>query len=215
MIISAGPENNKIEFQIELPQQHRRIGVMLSGGADSAILLYLLALENKDAGWTHTLQPLTVHRPDGAGLYVDGIVDWINSRLGTHIPKAMAVGDPTLHHSQQTQSGEREARARLGIEHIFYGSQSHPPVIMPGEYPSRPDRIEFTNNQGIVTTTCPFALADKRHTLDLYCQFDCWGLLSITHSCTEQTQGRCDECYNCVERAWALKSLGVTDPGQM
>jgi hypothetical protein len=215
MIIQAGIANDKREIKIELPPQHRRIGMMLSGGADSAILLYLLALENKAAGWTHDIQPLTVPRTDGAWDYVAGIIGWVNNRLGVHIPPAISVGDPSVHHSQQTNTGEREGRDRHGIEHIFYGSQQHPPVPMPGEYPGRPDRNEYTNNQGIVTTTCPFALLDKRHTLDLYIQFDCFGLLAITHSCTERTQGRCGACYNCVERAWALAELDVSDSGSM
>lgn len=215
MIIQTGPEGHKQEIRIELPEQHREIGVMLSGGADSAVLLYLLALENKEHGWQHNLRPMCVPRTDGAWNYVAGIVNWVNARLGTHIPDAVQVGDPSVHHSEQTYTGEQDARRLHGIEHIFYGSQAHPPVPMPGEYPHRPAKIHFTNDAGIVTCTCPFALVDKRHTMDLFVQFDCMGLLSITHSCTERTQGRCGECYNCVERAWALSELGITDSGSM
>ena len=215
MIITAGPQQDPREIRIQLPAQHRQIGVMLSGGADSAILLYLLALERKQTGSDHVLRPMCVPRTDGAWLYVQAIIDWVNQRLSTDIPSATQVGDPTVHHSEQTNTGERDARRQHGIEHIFYGSQRHPPVPMPGEYPGRPDRIEYTNNQGTVTTTCPFALVDKRHTMDLYGQFDCWDLLAITHSCTERTQGRCGKCYNCVERAWALSELNVPDSGVM
>jgi hypothetical protein len=209
MIIITGPEHDKREVKIELPADKKRIGVMLSGGADSAILLYLLALERKLGQTEHELIPFTVARPDGAWNYVKPIVDKINSMLEVNLPDPVQVGDPTLHHSQQGRSGEREARAKHGIEHCFYGSQQHPPVPMPGEYPARPDRVELPG------TTIPFALVDKRHTLALYDSFQAWPLLEITHSCTAQTEGRCGECYNCKEREWALGELGHIDPGQM
>ena len=160
MIVLAGPKGSEEKIVIELPEQHKRIGVMLSGGADSAILLYILALERKMSGSEHELIPLTVPRPDGAWDYVKPIVDKVNEILGIALPAPIQVGDPTLHHSQQTQSGEREARDKHGIQHIFYGSQAHPPVPMPGEYPARPPQIHFKNNAGVITTTCPFALLD-------------------------------------------------------
>jgi len=207
MIVITGPADDKREVKIELPADKKRIGVMLSGGADSAILLYLLALERKLGQTDHELIPFTVARPDGAWNYVKPIVDKINSMLGISLPDPIQVGDPTLHHSQQGRSGEREARNSYGIEHCFYGSQQHPPVPMPGEYPARPDRVELPG------TTIPFALVDKRHTLGLYEAFDVWPLIELTHSCTALTEGRCGECYNCKERAWALTELGITDPG--
>lgn len=215
MIISAGPKGEEQEVVIELPSKHKKVGVMLSGGADSAILLYLLALERKMSNSDHELIPLTVPRPDGAWDYVGPIVNFINGLLDIKLPAPVMVGDPELHHSQQTNSGEREARDKLGVQHIYYGSQKHPPVPMPGEYPGRPDRIYYTNNQGVITTTCPFAMLDKRHTLALFDVFQVWPLAAITHSCTHQTKGRCGVCYNCVERKWALDELGITDPGSM
>lgn len=209
MKIIAGPANDKREITIELPENKKRIGVMLSGGADSAILLYILALERQLGNTDHELIPFTVPRPDGAWNYVKPIADKIKSMLGVEFPDPVQVGDATLHHSKQGRSGEIEAREKYGVEHCFYGSQQHPPVPMPGEYPARPDRVDLPG------TTIPFALVDKRHTLDLYEVFQAWELIELTHSCTALTEGRCGECYNCKERAWALEELGFTDPGSM
>ena len=209
MIIFTGPENDKRQIEIKLHEGKQRIGVMLSGGADSAILLYLLALERKMEGSTQEIIPFTVARPDGAWNYVKPIVDKINQMLGIALPDPVQVGDPSLHHSKQGRSGELEARGKYKIDHFYYGSQQHPPVAMPGEYPARPDQIELPG------TTIPFALVDKRHTLGLYEVFQAWPLIELTHSCTAQTQGRCGECYNCTERAWTLCELSVTDPGEM
>lgn len=212
MIVIVGPEHDKRQVEIALPADKKRIGIMLSGGADSAILLYILALEKKISGSEHELIPFTVARPDGAWNYVKPIVDCVNEILDITLPAPLQVGDPTLHHSQQGRSGEREAREKYGIEHCFYGSQAHPDkalIELPGEYPARPDKVDLPG------TTIPFALVDKRHTIDLYNVFDVWPLIELTHSCTALTEGRCGQCYNCVERAWAFGELGFTDPGSM
>ncbi len=209
MIIFTGPDSDKRQIEIKFHEGKQRIGVMLSGGADSAILLYLLALERKLEGSTQEIIPFTVARPDGAWNYVKPIVDKINQMLDITLPDPIRVGDPTLHHSKQGRSGELEARSKYSIDHFYYGSQQHPPVPMPGEYPKRPEQVELPG------TTIPFALVDKRHTLGLYEVFQAWSLIELTHSCTALTEGRCGECYNCKEREWALSELDITDPGVM
>lgn len=207
MIIFTGPGSDKRQIEIKFHEGKQRVGVMLSGGADSAILLYLLAIERKMKNSKQELIPFTVARPDGAWNYVKPIVDKINQMLDINLPDPIQVGDPLLHHSQQGRSGELEARSKYNIDHFYYGSQQHPPVPMPGDYPARPDKIELPG------TTIPFALVDKRHTLGLFEVFQAWPLIELTHSCTAQTEGRCGQCYNCKEREWALSELGVTDPG--
>lgn len=215
MRITVGKNDFIRQVDICLPKDKQRIGVMLSGGADSAILLYLLCLERKMDCSLQDIIPFTVARPDGAWDYVKPIVKWVRERLELtveQLPDSVQVGDSTVHHSQQGRTGEREARSHHGIEHIFYGSQAHPDkelIVLPGEYPNRPTTVELPG------TTCPFALVDKRHTISLYDTFDVWPLIELTHSCTAQTVGRCGECYNCQEREWALKALDFTDPGSM
>jgi len=213
MRITVGKDNFIKQVDIKLPEGKQRIGVMLSGGADSAALLYLLCLERRMDKSSQEIVPFTVARPDGAWDYVKPIVEWVRNKLELTIeqlPDPIKVGDPTVHHSQQGRTGEYEARSKHSIEHIFYGSQAHPDRVLielPGEYPSRPASVELPG------TTCPFALVDKRHTLSLYDIFDVWPLIELTHSCTALTEGRCGECYNCKEREWALSQLEFTDPG--
>jgi hypothetical protein len=207
MQITVGKYNYATQINIQLPSDKKRIGVMLSGGADSAMLLYLLALERKQQGTDHELVPFTVPRGDGAWNYVKPIVEWINNKLEINLPEPIKVGRPHLHHSQQGLSGELDAIKEHKMQHVFYGSQQHPPVPMPGIYPKRPSQIEFKNS------TCPFAFVDKHHTLSLYETFNIWPLIELTHSCTHRTEGRCGECYNCKEREWAFSELGFTDPG--
>jgi len=213
MKITVGKADFVAHLNIKLPEGKQRIGVMLSGGADSAVLLYLICLERKMDRGTQDIIPFTVARPDGAWDYVLPIVQWVRTKLELteeHLPDPIKVGDPTVHHSKQGHTGEHDARTKHGIEHIFYGSQAHPDqslIVLPGEYPNRPAGVDLPG------TTCPFALVDKRHTISLYDIFDVWPLIELTHSCTAQTEGRCGECYNCKEREWALGEIGIVDPG--
>jgi len=207
MKLTVGPTDCIKEIEVLLPDA-LDVGVMLSGGADSAILLYMLLEERRNTNSQHIIRPFTVARPDGAWNYVAPIVDWIKMRTSIHVPDPIKVGNPDVHHSKQGRSGADEAFSKYGIEHIFYGSQAHPPVKMPGDYPARPSAVNLPH------TTCPFALVDKRHTLHLYDKLEVWDLIKLTHSCTHRTEGRCRECYNCTERSWALDALGFTDPGE-
>jgi 7-cyano-7-deazaguanine synthase in queuosine biosynthesis len=38
-------------------------------------------------------------------------------------------------------------------------------------------------------------------------------LIPITHSCTEQAVGDCNQCWQCTERAWAFSKLHKIDLG--
>jgi 7-cyano-7-deazaguanine synthase in queuosine biosynthesis len=40
-------------------------------------------------------------------------------------------------------------------------------------------------------------------------------LANITHSCTERTEGRCNICWQCQERAWAFNQLNKVDTGTL
>jgi hypothetical protein len=200
--------SEKKEIDLTIPPNKEKIGVMLSGGADSAILLFLLA-----KFFSHKkLIPLTVPRYDGAYLYAPSIVEHINQTLHLDISKPLKLGDPDLPHYEQAQSGIDIAFKYNIVDYVFWGTQSTPPpdlVQLSGLYPNR--RI----NKDLERVSTPFFDLYKSHTLELYFQFDQIELLKLTHSCTEKQIGRCNQCFQCDERSWAFKCLGKEDPGQL
>jgi hypothetical protein len=209
--IETGLGSFKKTINIELPTVNR-VGVLVSGGADSAILLYLLTKLNLENGSPCELIPFTVPKTDGAIVFARKIVGYINQLLDCELPQTTVVGDINLHHSQQVSSGRDEAFENYGIDLVVYGSQKTPPKDeMHGDwdYPFRPDKISYPN------AYCPFAFVDKRNTIDLYRIFDRMDLLSITHSCTENATSRCGECLFCQERAWALRENNLIDTGKL
>lgn len=210
MLIYTGKDNYRKAIAITLPKERMRVGVMLSGGADSAILLYLLCLERKKTNSPHKIIPVTVPRTDGAWNYVADIVDYVRKELDCELPDPIKCGDPDSHHSVQVTSGREYVFEHNLVDLVYYGSQKTPPAEfpMPGIYPERPDRVTYNR------VICPFAEVDKRNTIELFGLYNQWDLLALTHSCTEKTHGRCGKCFNCTERKWALDACGFTDSGE-
>jgi len=206
MKITVGKEVIRT-VDISIPDDAKSIAVLVSGGADSAVLLYCLAIEAKQKNIP--ILTFTVPRPDGAALYSPSIVEQVNALTGSTIPLPINVGNPDLHHSMQTRSGHTEIFKNYLVDYVYYGSQAIAEELTTLDvvFPKRPANKFYPN------TICPFFDLTKEHTLDLYFKLNITELLKFSHSCTEKTVGRCGACYNCIERAWAFTRLAQDDPG--
>ena len=192
---------------IELPEEKKRIGVMLSGGADSALLLYMIAKEQFLHNADHDIIPLTIARSDGAVLYSPGIVNYVNKFFGMNIPQPVQIGKPDLPHKDVVRLGVVAAFAKHKLDYVYLGETQLPPDPVLGVYPVRSQQ---SPHQQVIL---PFVDLYKTHVIDMYYTLRQEELLKLTHSCTERTIWRCDECFNCSERAWAFNKLNRTDPG--
>lgn len=192
---------------IELPEEKKRIGVMLSGGADSALLLYMIAKEQFLHNADHDIIPLTIARSDGAVLYSPGIVNYVNKFFGMNIPQPALIGKPDLPHKDVVRLGVVAAFAKHKLDYVYLGETQLPPDPVLGVYPVRSQQ---SPHQQVIL---PFVGLYKTHVIDMYYTLRQEELLKLTHSCTERTIWRCNECFNCSERAWAFNKLNRTDPG--
>lgn len=174
-----------------------RIGVMLSGGMDSALLLYLLGKHT-----TNEIKCFTVKKHDGADLYVDGIVDWINIKLQKNIPYSFRVGNPNLHHEQIIVNALYLVRNECEV--VYLAGNKYPENILP----NGPRRIRVGTGKSVRQ---PFFDYFKTDILRTYVHDDILDLLQFTHTCTEQCSGRCNVCWQCKERQWAFNELGLKD----
>jgi len=181
-------------------------GILLSGGLDSAILLYLLVSVNP----TIKIQPFTIAKTDGAYLYADPIIDHFNNKFKLSIPKTIVVGDPTVHHRQQSTTAVKEIFASYPVDFLFIGINTNPPEL--ALLPGAPKRDTKSDNPKIIF---PFVDMYKDQILDLMYKYQQEDLATITHSCTEQQIGRCNQCWQCTERAWAFKQLDKQDTGTL
>ena len=200
----CGP--NKTEVEINLPEGNKKnILFAISGGADSAILLYILAKMNKEYKTEHYFTLFTVPRPDGGANYSPKIVKWISNKLDINLPEPMIYGDGNLPHQIVVKVPIKELLDTNKYDLLYIAENKVPPIGVTG-----PIRAPKQHYEG---KSLPFWGVTKECTIDLYYQENIPELLELTHSCTEQVIGRCNICFQCKERAWAFSQLGLTDPG--
>jgi len=221
MIIECGPENSRDSFELTIPE-NRSIGIMLSSGADSAILLYLMCLELIQTGRsTDKIKYIfTVPKTDGAELHSAGIVDWINEKLDINLPQPIIFGAENvqdLHHSLQISRSVRAVfdtyDPTFSDLFVFLADQRAIPQPWPFESAIAKEPFRVSENPYPEIISLPFNHLYKTHTIDLHFMFNTERLLELSHSCTTNTVGRCNICYHCNERQWAFDQLNKIDPG--
>lgn len=182
-----------------------KYGFMLSGGLDSAVLLYLLLTYNKKLN----IQLFTIKKHDGSHQWLNNIIQFMKDKTLIDLDDPIFVGDPNVHHDQQSNIAIQEINEKYkDVDYIIFGTNSNPPdsIHLPGVYPRRTRNF----NPKIIT---PFKILYKTHIVDFVFEYGIEQLLEITHSCTEQVIGRCGKCFQCHERSWAFEELGQTDIG--
>lgn len=191
-------------------QNNKTYGIMLSGGLDSAILLYLLLKENKDV----SMQPFSIPKNDSSHLFVPNILKYFENCFDISISNTILVGDPTAHHSQQSTTAVKQILSQYAeIDFIYFATNQNPShsfdysQFKSGEFPNR---VQESDHPKILM---PFIKMYKDEILKIVFDNRQEELLKLTHTCTEQKTGRCGQCFQCKERAWAFGQLDQTDPG--
>jgi 7-cyano-7-deazaguanine synthase in queuosine biosynthesis len=206
MNIICGPETDKRTVLITLPTQKSKIGVLVSGGLDSAILYYLLLLENKLRGNIHEIVPISIMRKEGSKYFSSLVIGHVNQSFKIPYCDPIIVGNNTLPEEEQVKSGVNHA-IELGFDVIYAGVIEQLPQHMINWQP-----IPSKETAKFKT---PFQSINKSHIIEIIIKFKQEPLFYITHSCAgEQSQvGRCNGCNGCNERRWGFDQLGLNDPG--
>jgi 7-cyano-7-deazaguanine synthase in queuosine biosynthesis len=187
-----------------------KYGIMLSGGLDSAVLLYLILKENKNI----VIQPFTIPKHDGSHRYVKSILEYLKSQFDIFIPDTILIGDPDVHHTEQSTVAVKEIFKNYPlIDFLFFATNQNP--IVDFDYSvykleGFPNRVKESPHSKILM---PFIEMYKDQILKTVFDNSQEELLLLTHSCTEQKTGRCGQCFQCNERAWSFRQLDKTDPG--
>lgn len=186
-------------------QQPVKYGIMLSGGLDSAVLLYLML---KDCP-TADIQLFYIAKHDGSHTYISGIISYLEELFQIKLPKPIKVGTPNIPHTIINQTGIKEVLIKYpDIRYLYIGINQNPPQPWGNPDWVFPVRPTENNHPRLVM---PFMMLYKTHIVDILLQENQQELLRLTHTCTEQTQGRCGICFQCGERAWALEQFDVQD----
>lgn len=186
-----------------IPTDAKKITVLLSGGIDSTLLLYLLAKEITENHLNVQLDCVSFRGGTVVPEKTKAIIDWIRQKFLINI---------TYNHSAQKnwiRNVVQDVLQVCGSDYVFTGcnkvilDQFTPTFIIPGDTP--PERGNPWNEQHIR----PFIEWDKISIVEMYLKHDILELLKMTHSCGVLIKTECGECYFCMEKMWATKALGV------
>jgi len=203
LIVECGPPSDRRTLNMHLHPIRKRIGVLVSGGMDSALLYYLLVKLNAEQGFTHTIIPYTILRKDGSPQYAQDIINYVHDLFGIPHVATQVVGDPTLPENLQVESGCTDVLKKSNI--IYLGLIEELEIHTIGWRP--PIKWKETENR-----LYPFKDLNKSHIVDLIFQFKQEKLFELSHTCN-MPGPRCGACNGCNERSWGFKQMGCTDPG--
>ncbi len=203
-MIECGPAYDRRPVRVELPAEPKTLGIFVSGGIDSAILYYMMLLENQKMGNIHKIVPLTVLRKEGSKHFAKLVVAHMIWHFNLHYVETTIVGDPSLPEIEQVKSGVHEAFDK-GIDIAYTGLIEQLPMHMVDWTP-----IPYQESSRF---KAPFKKLNKSHIIDLCVQHQQEGLFYITHSCAAWEITRCKTCNGCNERQWAFDQLEKIDPG--
>lgn len=190
--------------------KNKKYGIMLSGGLDSAFLLYLILNKNKNI----IIQPFSILKHDHSYKYVNPIIKYFNKQFGIDIPETILVGNPNVHHRMQGTLGVGEVfRKYPKIQILFSGLNQNPPEPFGDPNWIKPNRP--SSDYQVPKMKFPFLHLYKTDIVSLMFEHGQEELMNLTHTCTELTDSRCGECFQCNERAWAFDQLGKTDTGTL
>lgn len=198
------------------------VGIRLSGGADSAILAYMLAIYKRDYRPHITLNPVTCvndkkpYQEIFAKRVVEKITELTGVEFGEHFVKEIS-GDDYVGNQKKFVDDLYEDN-RLDIHYM--GETMNPPLgteekegwIFQGGGRD-PNRNDLGHTHTPVTIYRPLRNINKKGTCELYEYFGVLdSLYPVTRSCEMQIDNRlfksfnehCDRCWFCLERKWGF-----------
>ena len=194
----------------------KKIAVLVSGGWDSACLWTIAKATCNTRG--QECVPFTVPKLDGAVHYANLVLEATCNWLNIPVMETTVVGSiDSENPSDYVTSGAYEIIQNNLAEYILIAKNAYPPdqrEMMPEGYPLPNDRFEPTPEERQYVGH-PFADWTKDKTIRLGFELGIADIIMpITHSCTEQSRGRCNNCWWCKERAWGFDRINKIDVGK-
>ena len=225
-------KNSQSNIEIDISTEYTKIGIKASGGLDSTILSYMLALYKRDERPDIDIIPITLIESTKpfqfmySSMSLNKISGLTGITFGTHYFNMV--------HTHLISEGQDDLLMKLYDNDIldchYYGVTLNPPIdAFPNQNGADPDRIPLpngekypvaeANNAGRYINHQPFVNIDKRGIYELYTSLNVLDdLFPLTHSC-EMIHGEylmqldvskhCgkDDCWWCQERLWGFGRL--------
>ena len=202
--------------------KRKTLGISMSGGIDSTMLCYLLAMTSERTNLEITIQPyngLDLWAPIDSSGVID-IIQYIQRKFPTvdiRWPISTVFntnGDRIKDKNTYIRPLIMQLEKNKVVDLVMNGISSGPPIEV--------QKLEFTKTDKRIVRLAgyelwdevkrakdhlsPFKYVDKRFIVECYKHYMIEDLLKMTNSCTAP-QGNCGECWWCQERAWAINEV--------
>lgn len=199
--LDVGPKNDIRTFNLTFPKKPCKIGVLVSGGADSAILYYLMVKVNLEKNLNCEIIPYTKIRPEDNTNYATSVVNYVQDKFNIKRTGPNIVGNDNDPPSWPIKSAIDDALKESNI--LYLAIISSRPEHSIGFWP-RPRFVPTLEKR------YPMLYLEKSHVIDLYIKFNVLDLLKLTNSCRMPNLDKpCGYCNGCKERAWGLKEMSL------
>ena len=213
------------EIAFHIPDDVKNIGLRVSGGADSAIILYMTVKYCEEYIPDANIHILTCANP---------VKGWYNSKWSARtIDKVLQLTGTQMIKSHYTYFAETQTSnemfryeanmCKTGTADFFiHGTTLNPPSsvthLLEDRHEPRDNRIDLYYKHGNMTTFMPLRNVDKRMTAYLYSYFAVTQtLLPSTRSCEQHSvnnkdigtwmESSCGKCWWCKEKKWAFEEV--------
>lgn len=222
-------------MSININKSWKRIGISLSGGADSALLAYLILKEtNADIYFTTQIR-MWKTRPWQRYVAKD-VVEWFRNRFPNYVEHLEGFIPPEMEEPNTTFITDEYGAIKPGnriilrahnewvahtynLDAWFAAVNKNPDIDIPGALPERDQGILPLHMMHMGVNIChPFVYTTKDWIIKQYYENDIEDLLQITRSCEgefkdityetytpRQNVPICGECFWCKEREWAIE----------
>jgi len=220
----------KIIQQYDIPENRyekivKNLGIWVSGGADSSLLMYLLTRQIKQKNLPYKIHPFSVRRGRPWNpFYAQNVIDFINVTLDA----GDIINDVKVYYPPIDDIHQREIKEFMDrdtehfnndiIDVMYSGITCNPPhdEVSPNKETKR-DR----NSERPLIEKCsfryfinPFFKYDKKDLANIYAKLNLvHTLFPLTRSCegndidTGYYTKHCGKCWWCEERMWAFGRL--------
>ena len=223
-------------MKLFLNTEWKRIGISLSGGADSALLAYLI-LEETDADIYFTTQIRMWKTRPWQRYVAQDVVAWFRKRYSNRIEHIEGFIPPEMEEPHTTNIIDEYGIEKPGnriilrahnewVAHTYkldawYAAVTKNPEDIPGGPIERYDGVLPLHMKHMGIDIChPFVYTTKDWIVKQYYENNIRDLLDITRSCEgefddldyttytpRQPVPTCGECFWCKEREWAIEQI--------
>lgn len=206
-MILEDDKGNIVDYFDKLPD--KPIALELSGGTDSALILYCLGMTYKNKSYKSKIYPLhgydLVRQTAISWKTAEDVTRWIKNKTQSNNIEDLYVFS-YLKEDRSKQAYHRPIhdyyKIRYNISEVLMGITQAPPDM---DRPNQ-DLLTMERIRQLADTKLPFGRVDKKFVVHQFQKLGLQELSALTVSCTEDKIGPCKDCWWCYERFWAFGS---------